>query len=290
MTHTLRHLRSGADYRACVRLQEKIWGERFSERVSSAILKVAQELGGVSAGAFDGEGRLVGFVFGMTGIRNGATVHWSDMLGVLPAAAGSGVATALKAFQRDAVLELGVEEMYWTFDPLRARNAHLNLEKLGAVVREYRPDMYGPSDSPLHRGVGTDRFLALWSLRSERVESRLAASRDRLAEAGEGRPAPTPDDAADNAADDFAVVLAALLGDHLPAPGAFVERSTAPRLLVAIPTDVGAIMDDAPALAVAWREATRTAFTHYLARGYEVTGFLRGPVVCRYVLEEARRP
>ena len=66
--HRLRALESVDDYRACVALQEEVWGDGFSERVPMAILKVGQQLGGVSAGAFDERGRLDGFVFGLTGL------------------------------------------------------------------------------------------------------------------------------------------------------------------------------------------------------------------------------
>src|SRR5690606_25947343 len=83
VAHTLRHFASLDDYRACVALQEEVWGAGFSERVPTAILKVGQELGGVSAGAFDRSGRLDGFVFGLTGLDDaGEPVHWSDMLAV----------------------------------------------------------------------------------------------------------------------------------------------------------------------------------------------------------------
>ncbi|NIP92192.1 MAG: acetyltransferase, partial [Gemmatimonadetes bacterium] len=64
-----------------------------------------------------------------------------------------------------------VTRMYWTFDPLESRNAYLNLSRLGAVVREYAPDMYGVSDSPLHRGLGTDRFVVTWELDTARVQA-----------------------------------------------------------------------------------------------------------------------
>src|ERR671925_1066160 len=78
----VRHLRTHEEYVACVALQEATWGAAFSERVPAAILKVSQRLGGITAGGFDAEDRLLGFVFGMTGVENGRLVHWSDMLAV----------------------------------------------------------------------------------------------------------------------------------------------------------------------------------------------------------------
>jgi predicted GNAT superfamily acetyltransferase len=57
----------------------------------------------------------------------------------------------------------------WTFDPLELRNAHFNLNRLGAICRRYLPDFYGVTTSPLHRGLPTDRLVAEWHLDSARV-------------------------------------------------------------------------------------------------------------------------
>lgn len=283
--HTVRHLASLDDYRACVALQEEVWGRGFSERVPTAILKVGQELGGVTAGAFDRSGRLDGFVFGLTGLDDdGELLHWSDMLAVRSDVGGRGLASRLKWFQRQAVLHRGVTRMRWTFDPLRARNAHLNLNKLGAVVREYRENMYGETDSELHRGIGTDRFVALWRLDSPRV-----ASRARRAEPGTG---PEERGAAGVEAGPTApepVVLALETcrsrGESDPGPGPLRLDLDAPRIGVPIPSDIGALMTRDGDLAAAWREATREVLVHYLGRGYEVTELIGGNDVATYVLE-----
>jgi predicted GNAT superfamily acetyltransferase len=59
--------------------------------------------------------------------------------------------------------------MYWTYDPLVARNAHLNLTVLGAEVDGYVRDMYGVTNSPVHDVLGTDRFVVRWRLDGERL-------------------------------------------------------------------------------------------------------------------------
>lgn len=153
---TYRHLSGADELDACVRMQREIWADWV---VPYPLLLVAQKTGGVLAGAFEGDRPLLGFVFGMAGIVAGETVHWSDMLAVRPDARGRGIGRALKAFQRDAVRAMGIKTMYWTYDPQVARNAHLNLNVLGAQVTEYVPDMYGP---------GTDRFIVRWSLDGQR--------------------------------------------------------------------------------------------------------------------------
>jgi predicted GNAT superfamily acetyltransferase len=260
------------EFRACVELQEATWGEGFSERVPPAILKVAQILGGVSAGAYDPDGQLLGFVFGMTGVRDGELAHWSDMLAVREHVRDTGLGARLKQYQRDQVLARGVESMYWTFDPLQSRNAYLNFNKLGIVVREYVRDMYGDTDSPLHQGVGTDRFIALWQMSSDRVVARLAGS--------ERGPESLPRDA-HRVLDSHGV-------DGMLHPGEPDLGSRNHRLLVTIPSDISEIMERSLDVALEWRGATRAVFTHYLGEGYEARELLRSGATSEYLLE--RRP
>ena len=129
--------------------------------------------GGIASGAFARDGTLLGFVFGMTGVRDGRLIHWSDMLAVHPDARGLGLAIDLKRHQRDLLLERGIDTVFWTFDPLEARNAHINFRRLGIVAREYMRDVYANSGSDLHAGIGTDRLLAEWRIASPRVAARL---------------------------------------------------------------------------------------------------------------------
>lgn len=269
MSITIRPMESVEEFKECVRLQEATWGAGFSERVPPAILNVGQRLGGVSSGAYDAHGELVGFVFGLTGLRNGELVHWSDMLAVRPGLRDSGLGRRLKRYQRDEVLSRGVRVMHWTFDPLQARNAHLNLTRLGAVIREYVENMYGDTDSPLHRGIGTDRFIALWMLDSPRVEERLEA---RGGETWLADPDAAP----------FA--LGATVGSGHPRPSASGTPPGNDLVRVTIPSDVGVIMADDLSLAVAWRESTRSVFAHYLNAGYEVREFRRGEQTSEYLL------
>src|SRR5437667_10934921 len=123
---TIRPLTSQSDYQACIELQRQTWGRDFNDTVPPSILLVSQKLGGVAAGAFSRGGDMIGFVFGITGVENGVPVHWSDMLAVRPDAQKLGIGRRLKEFQRQEVARVGARVIYWTFDPLVARNAHLN--------------------------------------------------------------------------------------------------------------------------------------------------------------------
>lgn len=172
----IRRLATAADYAACVELQELVWGAG-DETIPPIMLQISQKVGAIAAGAFDPAGRLIGCVFGLTGPRHGRLAHWSHLLAVRPDARDQGIGRRLKRFQRDRLLAMGVPTMYWTYDPLVARNAHLNLNRLGVTVEEYVTDMYGPADhNPVDRGIGTDRFIVRWDLK-RRTRGRTGRSR-----------------------------------------------------------------------------------------------------------------
>jgi chorismate synthase len=266
----IRPFASMAEFKECVRFQEETWGEDFSERVAVAILKVSQRLGGIAAGAYDAEGGLAGFVFGMTGVQEGEVVHWSDMLAVRPALRDAGLGTLLKAYQREELISRGIVRMHWTFDPLEAKNAHFNLNKLGAVAGEYVQDMYGRTDSPLHRAIGTDRFVPTWAMDSPRVTERLV----------EGRPGPEPG-ADEGARQTFQVQREG----NLSVPGEPDLEIDADRLLVPIPASIQSLRDASIEAAVRWRTATRAVLPTYLERGFEVREFYRRDGYGEYLLE-----
>jgi predicted GNAT superfamily acetyltransferase len=248
----IRDLANQSEIGEAVRIQEETWGAGFTERVPAAILLVAQKIGGVSAGAFSPDGRLLGFVFGLTGVRDGRLVHWSDMLAVRPEAQGRHLGEALKHFQHDRCRELGVETIYWTFDPFVARNAHLNLNRLGATVEEFVPDMYGTNtNSRMHGALGTDRFIVAWPVHAEPVP--MSSDRALLA----GVPV------VGGAAGDVTTPLT-----PFPAAGAVAVR---------IPRDYQTLLADDLERVRAWRVSARRAFLHYLPLGYRVTAFVPDP-------------
>ncbi len=274
---TIRPFNSLEEYEACTGFQEEIWGRGFSEKVSAAILMIANRLGGLAAGAYDEGGVLQGFVFGLTGIEDGGLVHWSDMLAVREAGRDQGLGTHLKWYQRQVMLGLGVRQMRWTFDPLQSRNAYVNFAKLGIVSREYVVNMYGITDSLLHRGMDTDRLVATWELDSERVESRAAG--------GVGPAAVRETDWAG-----IPQALPVSVEGAFPCPGAPVLGLNELRVLVGVPPVIDTIMDEALELAIRWREATRAVFTHYLPRGYQVMEFFRREGGSFFLLEATRNP
>ncbi|HET7553377.1 MAG TPA: GNAT family N-acetyltransferase [Gemmatimonadaceae bacterium] len=257
----VRHLATHDEFVACVDLQHRIWGAGFSERVPAAILKVSQRIGGVTAGAFDENGDIVGFVFGMTGVENGELVHWSDMLAVRADLRDHGIGRILKEFQLRTLLERGVARIYWTFDPLVARNAHLNFNRLNVDVAEYVIDMYGSeTDSVLHRGLGSDRFIVVRPVATATGEI-LPVEPDRahaVAEVGEGsRILNEPD------------------GAGVPALLTLPKLPDEPVYRIAIPLDIEKVQAADLSLAARWRESTRRTILWGFEHGYRIHGFYR---------------
>jgi chorismate synthase len=264
----VRRLSSHAEYEQALALQDETWGPDFAERVPTAILMIAQKIGGVCAGAFDGDGRLLGFVFGLSGFRDGRAVHWSDMLAVRADVRGRHIGERLKQFQRECVRAVGCRAMLWTYDPLMARNAHFNLQRLGGSAVEYIENLYGVTTSVLHGGIPTDRFVVQWE-----IDGPVAPALDAAAVA-EWREAP------------FVVAVGA---GEVPIATPNVE---APRVRVAIPEDMERLQAADQALALRWRLATREAFTAALALGYVVRGFQRATAASpgAYLLDRPDTP
>ena len=156
------------EFHACVQLQREVWGESDLEVEPVTGFVVAGETGGQVLGAFDGA-RLVGYTLALVGFRDGVVYLHSHHTGVHQDYRDRGVGRMLKLFQREEALGRGIRFVQWTFDPLELRNAHFNLNRLGAICRQYKPNLYGVTSSPLHRGLATDRLLAEWQLDSPRV-------------------------------------------------------------------------------------------------------------------------
>jgi predicted GNAT superfamily acetyltransferase len=168
----IRSVSSLEQFERCVALQIEVWGYNDGDTIPRRVFIVAQRIGGQVLGAFDGD-TMIGFAMSLPGNRDGRSYLHSHMLAVLPEYRNSGIGRRLKLAQRDDASARGFDLMEWTFDPLEIRNAHLNIARLGAIVRRYQPDFYGPSTSPLQGGLPTDRLYAEWWLGSPRVASVL---------------------------------------------------------------------------------------------------------------------
>jgi predicted GNAT superfamily acetyltransferase len=169
---TIRKCNGIDEFKACVALQKEVWNFDDLDIVPLRMFVVSEKIGGQIIGAFDGE-TLVGFAFSIPGSRSGRSYLHSHMLAVREGFRNFGLGRRLKLAQRDDALVKGFELLEWTFDPLEIKNAHLNLVRLGAVARRYSVNHYGFSSSPLQGGLPTDRLVAEWWIKSQRVTNLL---------------------------------------------------------------------------------------------------------------------
>jgi len=167
---------------ACVGLQKEVWNFSDYDLIPLRLFVVAEKIGGQVIGAF-GAGKLVGFAMSIPGARDGRAYLHSHMLAVRESHRNSGIGRRLKLCQREDALGRGFELIEWTFDPLEIKNSWLNIERLGAIARRYTLNQYGISSSPLQGGLPTDRLVAEWWLRSERVETLLKTGKHPLVRA-----------------------------------------------------------------------------------------------------------
>lgn len=276
--HTaIREVKTHEGFRACEAIQKQVW--RFSdlEVVPSRLMAVISRNGGSVLGAFE-SGRMIGFAFSYPGWRDGRAVQCSHMLAVLPSHANRGVGYRLKQAQRLRTLARGLDLMFWTFDPLEAKNAYLNLHRLGAVAREFWVNLYGRTSSVLHHGLDTDRLVARWELAGARAERCSRGERSLwtlervLAEDG------------------CRLLNRVRFREGWPRSSEPDLRARARCVAIEIPFDAGALRLQRTSLARAWQLKLRRTFPAYFRRGYEVADFVAGAAAgvhrAAYLLEK----
>ena len=201
-------------------------------------------------GAFDGT-KLIGFSFAFPGFENGRLILHSDMLAVKPAYLSLGLGLPLKLAQRQHALDKGIETITWTFDPLQSLNANLNVRKLGVVSDRYFVNYYGETTSFLH-STGTDRLWVTWNLNSDKVKNRIeSGSRNQ-------------------AFDEASPALLSLSDNEEPIHS---NNLNSAQVFLDVPINFNALVKDSKELALAWRTASRRAFTTALDEGFIVQDF-----------------
>ncbi len=262
----------------CEEVQKQVWDmPDFRDVVPASFLVTAAKNGGILIGAFQGA-QMVGFAFGFMGSEGAGAArrlkHTSHMLGVLPHVRVHGLGARMKFLQRQVALAQGLDLMTWTYDPLQAANAQLNLHRLGALARRYIRDAYGDMTDALNAGIASDRFEVEWLLTQPRVDARAAGE---LA-------APPYAEAADVYAVEWTAHDLARVRQEFP--------FHADTLRVEIPADLGRVKRDDLTLAVEWRAHTRATFERAFAAGYAAIDFARttdaaGRARAYYILQRA---
>jgi predicted GNAT superfamily acetyltransferase len=267
----IRPLRALNDMHAMVELQRTYWGDDVESVIPAHMLFSLANHGGHVLAAFDGDkpvGVLVGFLgTNMEDSRRPAMANLqivSKRMVVLPGYRGQNIGYRLKLAQRDIALTQGVRLVVWTFDPLLALNAHLNIRKLGAVCPQYLEDYYGTEQTGgLARLGSSDRLQVEWWVTARRVEERLFGNRGDLTLSQYRE------------ADTLILNPTTVTADGLLLPAEQTTMTNTSLALLEIPVDYPTMVQRNPKLAQAWRLHSRVLFKDIFAQGFVVTDFIR---------------
>ena len=177
----IRSLEVASEIKDAAEIFDLVWPPlRGGTQVPPNLLRAITHSGGYCSAAYIG-GEPVAAALAIVGIHedeNGRHVHLhSHMAGVLESYRNRRIGTLIKAHQRWWALSRGIDTIVWTFDPLVARNAKLNLVNLGVRVRDYEVNFYGAMTDAINVGEESDRVFAWWDLTGDQAR---AAARGEL--------------------------------------------------------------------------------------------------------------
>lgn len=175
---TIRECTSIEDFKQCIELERAVWNDDDIGIMPIRLYMISKSCNAPTIGAFESSGRLVGFVHTMVAMIEKHAVYHSHLAAVLEDWRHKDIGYRMKLAQREHAFKNGVPLIMWTFDPLQSRNAHLNINKLGAIVRRYEVNYYGEGLSTVFDSdVPSDRLFAEWWVSSPHVESALSGAR-----------------------------------------------------------------------------------------------------------------
>ena len=161
---TVESTRSRAVFGQASELYTRVFGYTAADHsLNPKLLSAIVGNGGAAVAARDAAGELVGFAYGFVGVESGVPYLYSQAAFIDPAWQGKGVGRLLKQEQAVIARDEGLTSMRWAFDPTLARNAHFNLDVLGAHGVRFVPNYY---DEPF-----SDRLIVDWPLASAAVSS-----------------------------------------------------------------------------------------------------------------------
>lgn len=253
-----RELRRFEELEVAERMQREVLHLSEADTLQASFLVIAPETGGFIVAAFE-EDVALSVSFGYGAYLHPEPFLHSDVLAVVPEAQSLGIGFEMKGLQAALAIERHFHAIRWTVDPLRAANARLNFERLGALGVKYSRNKYGAGfGAGLYGGMPTDRITLRMPLRTERTAERLT---------GDYIPRP------DGSLDALEEVSAKSLG--------------APQLVVSIPADIDALVKTDFDRAMRYRMDAREKIELALDAGYVISGAARGGEGSRLLLESA---
>lgn len=238
-------------------LHQIIWGLPEGAGLYPPMLNTAAHNGGIVLGAFDGE-KMVGFGFGFLGMHQNQIIKLcSQTVGILPLYRGRGIGTRIKWAQRERALVNGISLITWTFDPLEARNAFLNLHKLGGICKDYKTNIYGDNFSIFGKGMPSDRFIVEWWIKNERVQQCSRNIEEKTYDTN------------------IPIINKTLEENNFRLPSSVDLKLTKSELYVEVLSNIQELRKNNLDLAYDWRIKTRQVFQTYFSQGYHAIDVVR---------------
>ena len=153
---------------------DKTWAMDAGTEITPNLLQAMIHSGAYLSGAFV-DSNCVGAAFAFPATTGGLHLH-SHMTAVLDSFRDKGIGHALKVDQYKWAKQNNYKEITWTFDPLVARNAKLNVLKLGVDISAYYPNFYGDMPDELNAGDESDRVMASLKVVGDAPTPRTAIS------------------------------------------------------------------------------------------------------------------
>ncbi|SMX93586.1 MULTISPECIES: hypothetical protein [Brevibacterium] len=247
----VREIHTAAEAAEAALLLDEVWSvdETGTNVLEPGLIVAFAHAGNYVSAAYslDEPDEMIGVTIGFFGQPLGTLMH-SHIAGVRHQVIGRGAGSAMKLHQRLWCLNLGITEMTWTFDPLVARNAYFNFQRLGVGMVEYLEDFYGQMRDGVNAGQASDRMVVSWSL---------------------DKPAPAALAEADDA-------FKCLRSDEHGEPLVNEVPKEATLVSLDIPSDIEALRGQDAELASRWRLALRDSLTGLVGDGWVVDTCLKG--------------
>ncbi len=224
-------------------IEKSAWGFTDLEVEPHHLMTRVQKYGGLVQGLFV-DGEIIGFSYAIIGKWKGEYFIYSHMVAVRKEHQGKGFGFMLKSAQREEIMKMGYDVIRWNFDPLESLNSYFNIHRLGVISDEYERNIYGEGRSGLHKGLPTDRLIATWYLRSERVATRIDRKEPPLIE---------------------------------DIPSNIIGKFKQSRAYIEIPRNIRELRERDIKKAREWRTRTREQFEYAFEKGYVATDIVFSP-------------
>jgi len=278
-------LTTNKEFEECMEIQKAAWFlEDYKDCIPSHVKRAILETGGAIVGAVHRK-KIVAYAMSLPAVsKEEDFYHHSHIMGVLPRYQGKGIGYMMKMKQREYALKNNAKKITWTFDPLLAQNASLNIRKLGGIVKKYNVDFYGTfmGGSGIVSGIPSDRFYLEWYVSSKQVKAKLKSRKkdsNRKIEEIEKNEAVNKIEIDKKGIQKISDVKLGLSVDSI---------------IIEIPENFQNIYNKSLKKANEWRLKTRNIFNYYLGKGYTVTDFYTrrntGNIRNYYLLQKNYKP